>query len=349
MQTFGEVDRLRREVLDLSHTHPLNFICVTDTSCQPPKILRICRESRLEALKSYKLVIFDRRERQEHNKRIYYNEEADVVYFGSLGRLSTMVYLFESGLSIPRVAINMEDTYKSHRVSKEDDITSTLSSTAGDDVVQTLHVLHGLDPANVTGNSLTWQGCSGLKEVTWVVHSSPWDIKPGHVDEDIGIQPMQCCRACSLKELPVDPFSNSVCPNCGLYAGKRDWESIRSQMEDLEAGKGLSGVGETSKWVGKNMPVFRYSNLFRSTVSDYLAAEIKRLSDYFLMRKATMKESGWKPNGQSVNVDVNGVSGSRPTEGTYVITIKGQRKAVEEAKKSIQWKLTAAKIAFSCA
>lgn len=51
---------------------------------------------------------------------------------------------------------------------------------------------------------------------------------------------------------------------------------------------------------------------------------------------------------QDVYVKIEGVSDDRRMKGTYIITIKGQRKGVQEAKGNMERRLRAAGIEFAC-
>jgi len=319
------------EVYEQRFDLPWNFFCVSKASRWAPSILRVCRESRFEALKSYKPVLFDHYEQQENNKPIYFNQEADVIYFGELASISTMVHLFETGVHIPRVAIDMHHYYKNVSYGDDENIKSLLEGEIGHDVVQTFHVLHGFDRAIISGDNLTWPGCSGLREVTWVFQRD-WEIKPGKIDNSIGLQSMELCSVCNPKGLPAAPFNHPVCQKCGYDYGREGWESLQSQMEHLEAGVGLFGVGKINKWVGENMPVVQYANLFRSKVRDYRTIDFYDNSNYGSFLGEGSKKSFWELDGRSAMVSTKFNLEAPPNQdgkGTYIITFEGQRKCVE--------------------
>lgn len=263
-----------------------NFICVSKTSSKPPNILGVCREARTEGLKFYKRVMFDQHPKPDQNKEIYFNQEADVVYFGKLANISAMVYFLERRLHVPCIAINLDFRYRS--TGKNNTLTAALRNAVGPNVDLMLHILHGFDSAIVSGNGLTWPGCSGWKEITWVVNcKNSWDIEPGHIDDRVSLRSIEWCPRCDSKGLPPDPFTTGTCQcsmrRYALTTGSDGWGSLKSQIENVASGKGLLHVGKMNKWVGQNKPVFRYANLFRSKDSDYLTVEIKGSTEYFLM------------------------------------------------------------------
>ena len=149
-----------------------NSIQVTIQSRGPPTVLSVCHESRIESLKAYTKVSFNKYEKPEQNQSIYYNPEVDIVYFGTLGSIRTMVYLFENRLRIPRVAILMN--YKSESCDHSNHgVVSSLLHLGGTfgHCVQTLRILHGFDPVFTKGSVRTWPGCDGLIDAFWVIRS----------------------------------------------------------------------------------------------------------------------------------------------------------------------------------
>jgi hypothetical protein len=197
----------------------------------------VCKESRDEAEKLYKLRCFDRKvaeylpnSPEMHEHYIWYNPKADIIFFGEETCVSTYISVFGGSVEdIPAIAI--VNSGKGETCCDHDD-----EACGVDGGVDTLQALHGFDPSETLHNS-RYGGCPGLKEVFVVVKSKLWPRKHGEIDYSVTFRPAT---------------------NNGLTAGQVRFKTILEQrIARVDAGIALPRVGENA-WTGENKPSFKF-------------------------------------------------------------------------------------------
>ncbi|KAE8441105.1 hypothetical protein EG329_005872 [Mollisiaceae sp. DMI_Dod_QoI] len=144
---------------------------VTRKGRQPPAILHTCREARKEAKEVYELRALDVSTQESSEiiqRKVYYNPQADIVFFNNPQQLSLIKSLFKPGLLQPiaRLALKVDQACLF-------------------EVYDKLSILHGS-----TGPQ-PYEGCPGLNEVYLVVDSSitPAGFGLGELTPDTGMRP----------------------------------------------------------------------------------------------------------------------------------------------------------------
>jgi hypothetical protein len=83
-------------------------IIVASGSRRTPAMLQANREARDEGMRIYIMAKFDIRQFFGEERWVYYNPDADIVYFRTLRSTHYMMSrLFETGLAIPRVEVEI--------------------------------------------------------------------------------------------------------------------------------------------------------------------------------------------------------------------------------------------------
>ncbi|KAF8854626.1 hypothetical protein BDZ45DRAFT_747323 [Acephala macrosclerotiorum] len=141
---------LQSKVRTTNYRDPVNhepfqhWVRVSSPSRQPPAILHVCKETRLEALKHYSLTNFETRDDPKLEQVVYYNLKVDIVYFGVLSDIPAMRRTLNKNILIPRVAVSVETSKVPH--------------------LTAMKVLQGEHPTVRVG----------LKEITFIVPSYLW-------------------------------------------------------------------------------------------------------------------------------------------------------------------------------
>jgi hypothetical protein len=205
-------------------SHPEHRVC--PKSRRPPTLLHINRESREEAMKVYRLRTFDSDQRNSSQRYIYFNPDADIVYFGEKNCFATMIRVFmqatRDGEEIPRVAIEIMKRCSAYTCPHDQLMRSYFG------LVDEMKILHGFAPKVGVDSAQQWNGCPGLREGFLVVKSRLWDVKAGDVDVSVGLRPA------STNGIAEDQISRK--------------EALEADIRCLEWGLGLYGVGEC-KWL----------------------------------------------------------------------------------------------------
>jgi hypothetical protein len=258
----------------------------------------------------YKLRTFD----SYGGKMIYFNQEADVLYFGERNCTGTMIRVFiqasRNDEEILRVAMDVVQ-----RCPRWMCLHDRLRYFQPFDTA--IKLLHGLDTAHA-GTTIDyhnqWSGCPGLREAFFVVKSDSLVLEAGNVDASIGFR---------------------TATTCGMTADQRSkYEEIASDMFCMRNGYGLLGITEY-KW-SNNPPIFRIVSF---------APFIKRLehrvlSDTFVTQEGMkrLKQKNWSflkhleiRTGCLITIPEN----PRSRERLPHIRFYGTEAEIEEAKQAV--------------
>jgi hypothetical protein len=151
-------------------------------------MLQVNRESRQEGMKVYIMAKLDVRTLVQQNGWIYYNPEADILYFRHRTTfLSTISSLFRTGVTIPRVAIDIEGpkgiprSFRRFDGIRFDPRSQTPEEIKLDD---TMALLYCHDPKG------RYFGCRGLCDVFWV-ETNTLDPEFQTIDESVGLRQLE--------------------------------------------------------------------------------------------------------------------------------------------------------------
>lgn len=120
------------------------------------------------------------------------------------------------------------------------DSTDTALGNGINGVIGILQALHGFHPEVVGNNTVAYNGCCGLQEVTFVVKTNLWKYKGGEVAVDAMLRPA---------------ITNGITK--GMVRLK---QRLEMEIANVEAGHQLFGVG-TNKWESENLPAFCFMSL----------------------------------------------------------------------------------------
>jgi hypothetical protein len=217
-----------------------HWVRVCPRSRRPPALMHACQESREEAEKVYKLRCFDTQVAQYlpnspelHEHYIWYNSNADIIFFGEDTCVSTYISVFGGKVEdIPAIAI--VSSGKGETCCDHDDTTYGVNGG-----VDTLQPLHGFDQS-VTTHDSRYGGCPGLQEVFIVVKSKLWPLKQGEIHDAVTLRPAT---------------------NEGLTKGQIGFKALlQRKIVRVEAGHPLPRVGDNI-WTGSDQPTFKFVSL----------------------------------------------------------------------------------------
>ena len=117
-----------------------------------------------------------------------------------------------------------------------------------DRVTRLLRILHGFeDPAGDPRDRNHWPGCGGLREIFWIVETSPVYLSRSLM----GNKPVDE----SARMIPADDKDLTCClrGHNGAAAALRDFELVQS-------GEGLEKVG-SNRWTGINKPLMSFQRI----------------------------------------------------------------------------------------
>jgi hypothetical protein len=246
--------------------HSYEVIRISPNSRQPPAILHVNRESRVESLKFYQLTRFERRFPPRHS--IYYNPTVDIVYFGEQSDLVTLNNMFRMRLEIPHVAI----------VHGDESVTSVHPTPQHPFTV--LQILHGLDPkseevrrfSNNDGDirSRDWPGCKGLKTVVFVLPSgirpTGGNAAPVHFQAATSSElsdhfDKEEAKRDQNRERVRSSIAIAGYPPLQTPAPAPVWDPrFPSQSEIKNLNQGVE-VGNFPNWIGDAKPTFYFASL----------------------------------------------------------------------------------------
>lgn len=210
---------------DKHHT----FYRVASPSRRPPALFSVNIEARKEALKVYQKRSFDS---TAGAREIYFNPDADILYFGEGTCISQMMRIFSvnsvfHNLEIPRIAIlsSAKRILCCQRWVGEQGIGEKFGI---------METLHGFDIENFP----TLRGCPGLKEVYFVTPSHLWEPTPGTIDPS----------SWGFRNPATD----------GITKGQRRLKAqLEMDIDRVENNIGLDNVGP-NRWIGDNKPTFKF-------------------------------------------------------------------------------------------
>jgi hypothetical protein len=162
---------------------------VAKASRKPPSILEVNRESRQEGMKVYIMAKLDHRVYRQQKGWIYYNPEADIIYFRhGTTCLRTLRSIFRTGLTIPRIAIDIDcpkDVYCPFLLRTFSRFRSASGSQTEEEirVGSTLEILYGSHKGR-------YLRCKGLRDVFWV-ETNTLDPEFRTIDESVGLRPLE--------------------------------------------------------------------------------------------------------------------------------------------------------------
>ena len=296
--------------------HQWTRVCPRST--RPPTVLQVCQEGREEGQKYYHQRTFETKADNSKERYIYYNPDADIIYFGDNTCISTIIRLPCQAKSdgIPRVAIN--NTGKILMCCDWDDSDSgTVMGYGFDGGISPLQALHGIDKDVAEGNDWAWPGYAGLKEVYFVVKSNLWPLEAGQIDASVCFRPAR---------------------TDGITKGQIKFkEKILEALKDVNQTGGPERVGE-KKWIGKDKPKFSFVSLSPPSVDekihDAIAVNSKDVRKLNARGWAFMKELE-KSTGCIAQVpDQN-----YPGEPFREIGFFGTKQGVEKARALVEEKL----------
>lgn len=307
------------------------WVRVCPRSRLPPALMHMCQESREEAQKVYQLRCFDSRvaellpnSPQLHEHWIWYNPNADIIFFGENTCISTFIRVFSRRECEVIPAIAIVSSGKGETCCDHDDGIHGVNGG-----VNTLQALHGFDPS-VTLHDYRYGGCPGLKEVFVVVKSKLWLHKQGEINSSMTLRPAT---------------------NEGLTKGQaRFKERLEGEIVRVEAEITLLRVGD-NVWKGDKMPTFKFVSIapvaWGVNLREPDGMTVSR-KDLFKLRYASRKDSfkpshsGWAfmkhtedVTGCEIFVPEEEYRGEDPRE----IGFWGVRKSIDAAKKAIEERL----------
>ncbi|KAF8848696.1 hypothetical protein BDZ45DRAFT_262228 [Acephala macrosclerotiorum] len=295
-------------------SHQWHRVC--PRSRQPPALLHTNQESRYEALLVYSLRSFDTptsRFSDLVEQYIYRNNDVDVLFFGQKTCVLTLVEVFNSthgqlGQPIKRVAIHM-----SGQIEQCCDMDDYVYGIDGG--VDTMQALHGFDP-EATAWDTRYGGCTGLKEVTFVVPTKLWPRKQGEINDK-----------CIL--LPTE--SN------GLTSGQASFKQrLLHYIGLVDSEAGIYVNQGQNIWVGDNKPTFSFASIRPLTVGNDL-----KVCDGMAVSKSEMRKLGRKnfeffdKLQPRARCDVVVLPEEYPGEDPREIGLVSDKKGVSQAKDEI--------------
>lgn len=297
------------------NAHHRHRVC--PSSRAPPAILQVNSLAREVAKKVYKLRTFDSNE--NFQREIYFNRDADILYFGENTCVATVLFLLLFKVDIPKVAINCS-TKMEHCTDNYDD--GLYYVDGGIDVMQ---ALHGFDDSVCRGHR-GWDMKVGLTDVYFVIKSNLWRTEVGKMHAGIAMR---------------------TATNDGLTDGQRRFKkTCEGRIERIQDGRGVYGVGE-NKWVGKNRPNFHFTNFGPKTIGvDPRVYDGICVSRYHISHLSTYRERQEKRKfndmdsvrdiAKKFNVEITIPEPSYPQENPREIGFFGLRDAVDKAKVAIK-------------
>jgi hypothetical protein len=210
-------------------------------------MLQANREARDEGMRIYIMAKFDIRQFFGEERWVYYNPDADIVYFRTLRSTHYMMSrLFETGLAIPRVEVEIPNPDYWDRPS----YALTCASWK-------MEALSGYTaPALFNSpHPVTVSGCKGLREVFWVLEADDLNPKFEMIDVSVGIRSFEPREiACgwmsadfmkeyaekhkwawkhSTSTLCLHPGSSKIHQRLFLHLKSHQKESLHSPLTDI--------------------------------------------------------------------------------------------------------------------
>jgi hypothetical protein len=157
---------------------------IAKASRRPPSMLQVNRESREEGMKVYIMAKLDRRVYCQQKGWIYYNPEADILYFRHRTTyIRTLSGIFITGLTIPRIAIDIECPKDFSRSLGGFRRIRSATASQGEEEIRVNHTMENL----YGGNTDKYLGCIGLRDVFWV-ETNTLDPEFRAIDETVGLR-----------------------------------------------------------------------------------------------------------------------------------------------------------------
>ncbi|CZT10917.1 uncharacterized protein RAG0_15230 [Rhynchosporium agropyri] len=206
-----------------------------------PAVMQACAEALNEGKRYLEYRCFD-----SDNKRlpsdgpfeIYFNPRVDIIFFE---RERPQVH-------IPRVAFlctpSMLYCCGHMRMSPLYGI---------DGGVNLIEALHGFSE-DVTQHNFRYGGCTGLKEVHFIVKSKLWPEATASIDQGVGLRPATARGYTMEESLGNEP---------DMVPSKAEWrmkDKLESRIARVISDQSLPRVGEF-RWTGEKMPSFHFSSL----------------------------------------------------------------------------------------
>jgi hypothetical protein len=243
---------------------------------------------------------------------VYYNPQADILYFGYMSCLSTMIKIMKLGLELPRIAIDLLQRQNCCFTYRNRNFLGVRMSAA-DWMMHTLHGYHVTDLGHPETHE--WPGCKGLKEVFWIDRAGLLGPELEDVDEGVGL------------ELDV-----------GFSEKKTTWDraerrrALKRLAERIEDEQVLESVGQ-NKWTGDNKPLFHFARL------KYYPSAPKVCEVVFLKYTAKPQvrriSAATRKFAERIRCNVFFAQRFFEGQGDYAIKIMGTRQQVRRVKEEI--------------
>jgi hypothetical protein len=229
---------------------------IAPNSRNPPAILHTSRESRAEALKFYELKEIETRRgfSGQASQHMYFNSQADILYFGEQSSILTLETVLRKELDIQRIAV----VYSWHWAEQGDDGGDPMS-------LRLLQLLHGIDPETMlTENSNLFDhsdnpfpGFQNLKEVSLVLPSNLVPYGWGGNDRPVHFETALQTAVQATEAFNLDMVRVRASP----YRPARILKLPTSaELEALEQLGEIETLSE-KRWIGASKPTFRFVSL----------------------------------------------------------------------------------------
>jgi hypothetical protein len=286
-----------------------------------PSILQVNQESRNACMKLYKKISFDSGPYDNKPWRglVFYNKDADIIYFGSNSCARTIKNVCQLGIEMPFVAIDISEKKNEFCDSNCNALLRPKIPITFSEIHRVANILHGLEtlPLNHLHNALAPTarniGCKGLKEVFWV-RAPLFGIHFESVNDNVRLQAADC-----------EPVGNQ--------------QDILGLENRIDAGKVV--LSKINNWLGDGKPKFHWVKLVldqfyeKNSNIRFLRFVILKLKVYAQLDNM-MREMRKYAEDTGSKVGVSFEDGKWEGEGDYGFKIVGTLDEIEAMKGEIE-------------
>jgi len=258
---------------------------------------------------------------------IYYNPDADIIYFGLNTCEGTLNSFLRANRNTPRIAISLEE-HPDHCYAVG--CVVSLAFVAPLPLVPLepehhritwmIRILHGFKVRPCRTHDRKFRpGCVGLREVIWVVNAT---LLHREIDDSCQLNIDD-----SLRLVPVD--DKDLAYNC---PGHEEVRMVKKAVDDLETGRWQALIGQ-NRWTGMKKPLMSFQRFALQPFSS-------RKSDQWFLRLRNSSEDIWTPVFKAKDTKGCGqlmvFPGQFEGVGDYCITFVGNEEEMYKAKMVVR-------------
>jgi hypothetical protein len=258
---------------------------------------------------------------------IYYNPDADIIYFGLNTCEGTLNSFLRANRNIPRIAISLEE-HPDHYYAVGCVVSLAFVAPLPllplepehHRIARMIRILHGFKVRPCGTHDRKYRpGCVGLREVIWVVNAT---LLQREIDDSCQLNIND-----SMRLVLVDDKDLAYhCP------GHEEVRLVKKAVDDLEAGRWQALIGQ-NRWTGLKKPSMSFQRFGLQPFSS-------RKADQWFLRLRNRSEDIWTPVFKARGTEGCGqlmvFPGQFEGVGDYCVTFVGSEEEIYKAKMVVR-------------